>query len=273
MSPLLCRALALALALGAGAAPAVADDAEPVMYTCAPAAPSTKLTVSFKPDTSVADLAVWVAGFTCESVVIGPDVAKHATRLQLVTPAPMTPKQAVKLFVTSLEAAGLRVKHKDRTFTVTLGPGMPRACPDLAATAGGPDEPVVETVPTIDADRLADKVADRIRRIDATHVEVPRATFDEVMANPLAVSRGARVVPSVVAGTVNGFRIYAVRPGSIYARLGVLNGDTITTINGHAVDTADRALDAYTALRGAAKVELGGLRRGKPFTLTITITP
>ena len=67
--------------------------------------------------------------------------------------------------------------------------------------------------------------------------------------------------------------IYAVRPGSIYARLGVLNGDTITTINGHAVDTADRALDAYTALRGAAKVELGGLRRGKPFTLTITITP
>ena len=83
--------VAIALVAAALAAaltrPAVADDDAP-LYACQPVAATTRLTVSFKPETSVADLAVWVAGFTCESVIIAPDVAKYATRVQLITPRP-----------------------------------------------------------------------------------------------------------------------------------------------------------------------------------------
>ena len=284
MGPLLPRAAlvgALACSLAASllgaATPAVADDdadGERPLYTCMPAAPTTRMHVSFKPDVSVADLGVWVAGFTCENVIIGPEVAKHATRLQVITPAPMTPKQAVKLFVSTLEAAGLKVKHKDRTFTVTLGPGTPRGCPDVAAAVDGPGgAPVVVGAPTLDIDRLSDKIADGVRTIDASHVEVPRALFDELVANPTAFARGARVLPSFTDGIVKGVRFYAVRPGSLVARAGLANGDTVTAVNGLPLDTADHALDAYTSLRGASRVEVSIVRRGKPFTLTVTIVP
>lgn len=262
--------LALAIAAAAPRAAIADDDGGDLVYACTPAAPTAKLTATFKPEVSVAELAVWVAGFTCEAVVIAPDVAKHATRVQIIAPAAMTPKQAIKLFTASLEAAGLRVRRKDRTFTVTLGPGMPRTCPDLAVGESG--EPLTGA-PPLDVDVLADRLAAQIRTVDATHREVPRRLVDDVLANPTAFARGARVLPAVTAGVVTGFKIYAVKPGGVYARLGLVNGDVVTAIAGRPVDTMDRALEAYGALRTASQVEVAVLRRGKPVTLTVTFVP
>ena len=198
--------------------------------------------------------------------------AKHATKLQVIAPRSLTPREAVKLFTASLEAAGLKVRHKDRTFSVTLGPGMPRGCPDgaVATAAGGA---AVELAPPLDADRLADKVAAAIRRVDATHVEVSRATADEVLANPAAFTRGARVLPAVKDGAMIGFKLDAVRPGSVYARLGLANGDTITAIAGQPLDSLDHAMDAYSAVRTASKIDVAIVRRGAPLTVTVTIVP
>jgi hypothetical protein len=268
---------ALTATAAAAPRPAAADDArapEAPPYACAPASPSTKLQLELGPDVSIAQLAVWVASFTCESVIIAPDVPKHATRLKIIAPRPLTPRQAVKLFIASLEAAGLRVRHRDRTFTVSLGPGMPRACPDVsAATAAGGDGAPVESSPPLDGDRLADKVAAGIRKVDATHVELPRALVDEVLANPLALSRAARVVPAVKGGAIVGFKLYAVRPGGVFAKLNLVNGDTITAIAGQPLDSFEHALDAFTALRTTSRVELAVVRRGTPITLTITVVP
>lgn len=268
--------VAIALVAAALAAaltrPAVADDDAP-LYACQPVAATTRLTVSFKPETSVADLAVWVAGFTCESVIIAPDVAKYATRVQLITPRPLTAREAIRLFTRSLEAVGLKVRHKDKTFMVTLGPGMPRACPDLAVTTAATGDPLGSVAPPLDADLLAEKIAASIRKLDAGHAEIPRAAVDEILANPMAFGRGARVLPSAKGGVANGFKIYAVKPGSIFARVGLTNGDTLTAIDGHPLDTVDRALEAYSALRTANRIELGVIRRGTPFTLVITIVP
>ena len=252
--------------------PAAADDDAP-LYACKPVAATTKLTVSFQPATSIAELAIWVAGFTCESVIIAPDVAKYATRVQLITPRPLTAREAIRLFTNSLEAAGLKVRHKDKTFMVTLGPGLPRSCPDLAVATTGSGDPLGSVAPPLDAELLADKIAASVRKIDAGHAEIPRAAVDEILANPMAFGRGARVLPSAKGGVADGFKIYAVRPGSIFARVGLTNGDTITAIDGHPLDNVDRALEAYSALRTASRIELGVIRRGTPFTLVITIVP
>ncbi|HVV85254.1 MAG TPA: type II secretion system protein GspC [Kofleriaceae bacterium] len=274
-SPRAAASLALALAAALAAVPAASADDDVTGYACSPAPASAKLTVSFRPDVSVAELATWVAGFTCESVVIAPDVAKHATRVQIIAPAPLTPKQAIKLFVASLEAAGLKVKRKDRTFTVTLGPGMPRSCPDVVAAGeeDGSDGAAPEVAIPVDADREADKIAAGIRKVDETHSEVPRAVVDQALANPGVMARGARVLPAVTGGKLDGFKLYAIRPGGAYARIGLVNGDIVVSLNGLGLDNLDRALDAYTALRTATRVDVGILRRGKPMTLTVTITP
>jgi len=117
-----------------------------------------------------------------------------------------------------------------------------------------------------------DPLIDTIKKIDDFTYEIPRSTIDAALGNPGAIARGARVVPSVKLGQPNGFKIYAVRPGSLYAALGILNGDTIQAINGHALDSASSALDAYDKLKGADSLRIELERRGRPEALKITVT-
>ncbi|MGN6103917.1 MAG: type II secretion system protein GspC, partial [Kofleriaceae bacterium] len=58
---------------------------------------------------------------------------------------------------------------------------------------------------------------------------------------------------------------------SVYAKLGLTNGDTITSINGLELNSADAALSAYTKLRDASSLELDVTRRGKPVTIKYSI--
>jgi general secretion pathway protein C len=75
----------------------------------------------------------------------------------------------------------------------------------------------------------------------------------------------------VRAGVVDGFTLFAIRAGSLFAALGFANGDPIQRINGLALTSADRALEVYTKLRDAPRLEFELVRRGRPVTLTIEI--
>lgn len=112
---------------------------------------------------------------------------------------------------------------------------------------------------------------DRIVKLDDTHVNVPEAVVDAMLANPMTVAKGARIVPSIKNGAPNGFKLYAIRPNSLYARLGFANGDTLKSVNGHALTSADKALEIYTKLRTTKRLVFEIDRRGQPVTLEISI--
>jgi general secretion pathway protein C len=125
---------------------------------------------------------------------------------------------------------------------------------------------------TTDSDADLQKLIDRgVKQIDPTHYELMRALVDSILANPMAVAKGARIVPATANGKPDGFKLYAIRPGSLYAKLGFTNGDTLEKINGYALDSADKALEVYTKLRDAKKLDVEIVRRGKPLTLTYAI--
>jgi general secretion pathway protein C len=110
-----------------------------------------------------------------------------------------------------------------------------------------------------------------VRKLDDHSYEVDRAVVTQMLANPRAATRGARIVPSVKDGKPNGFKLYAVRPTSVYARIGFKSGDTIHAINGFELNTMDKALEVYTKVREASSLSVTLTRRGKPFTLDYTI--
>lgn len=112
---------------------------------------------------------------------------------------------------------------------------------------------------------------DRIVKVDDTHVNVPQAVVDAMLANPMTFAKGARVVPSIKNGAPNGFKLYAIRPNSLFARLGFANGDTLKAINGHALTSADKALEIYTKLSAATRLAFEIDRRGQPVRLVISI--
>jgi general secretion pathway protein C len=120
-------------------------------------------------------------------------------------------------------------------------------------------------------DDLQASIDSGIKKIDDTTYEIDKGLVEKVLVNPMAVAKGARVVPAMKNGKPEGFKLYAIRPTSVYAKLGLTNGDTLTSINGFELTSADKALEVYTKLREATSLELEVTRRGKPVTLKYTI--
>ena len=263
-------ALAL-IAVASLASVARADDGSDPMYACKALPASATISVSMKPDTSVADLATWVTGFTCKNVVFSTDIAKRATKVTVVSSKPMSPKQAMQLFVDAVEATGLVVVQKPDTIIVKLGPNMPKTCPDLAGPGASPAvTPQVPPAPPQPAITEAELDAG-IKVIDATHRTITRALLERVMAEPMELAKSARIVPSMRNGKPNGFKLYAIRPKGILARLGFVNGDTLLRINGRDLSSPEKALEIYAALREAKELVIEIERADKPLTLTVTI--
>jgi general secretion pathway protein C len=125
--------------------------------------------------------------------------------------------------------------------------------------------------PTGDGDELQAAVDSGIKKIDDTTYEIDKSLVEKVLLNPMAIAKGARVVPAMKNGKPEGFKLYAIKPSSAFAKLGLTNGDTLTQINGFELTSADKALEVYTKLREASNLELEVTRRGKPVVLKYTI--
>jgi general secretion pathway protein C len=144
-----------------------------------------------------------------------------------------------------------------------------------AAPPPTPPPPVetapVATGPTEPTDDFSAMIDQGIKKVSEDSYEVQRSLVNSLLANPMAMARGARVVPSVKDGVPNGFKLYAIRPSSVYGKIGLRNGDTVTAVNGFDLSSPDRALEVYTKVREASNLTVSVLRRGKPITLNYTI--
>lgn len=129
----------------------------------------------------------------------------------------------------------------------------------------------IEVEATAYLDEVQQQIASGIKKVDETHFEIKKAFIDAVVKNPMAVSKGARVVPSMKDGKANGIKLYAIRPSSVFAALGLSNGDTLVSVNQLPMTSADAGLEIYKKLSTAKKLDVEIVRRGKPLTLTYTI--
>ncbi|HEX3759426.1 MAG TPA: type II secretion system protein GspC [Kofleriaceae bacterium] len=142
------------------------------------------------------------------------------------------------------------------------------ATPPAAAVAAAETPP---TLPAAEGDDMQAAVDSGIKKLDDSNYEIDKSLVEKVLLNPMAVAKGARVVPSMKNGKPDGFKLYAIRPSSAFAKLGLANGDTLQSINGFELTSADKALEVYTKLREATSLEVEVTRRGKPVTLKYSI--
>lgn len=122
-----------------------------------------------------------------------------------------------------------------------------------------------------DEDERAQLLKHGITKVGDDKYAIKRIIVKLLAERPNTWLKGARLVPSVKQGKGNGFKLYAIRPESIFSRLGIRNGDTIHTINGHDVSTPDQVLAVYEQVKNASRFVLTVTRRGKPRILKYVV--
>jgi general secretion pathway protein C len=103
------------------------------------------------------------------------------------------------------------------------------------------------------------------------HCQIERSLVEQALRNTAMLATSARFVPAMRDGHPLGFRVFAIRPGSLFARLGLSNGDTIRAINGNDMSTPDQALALYSKLRNASHLSLELDRQGGRITMDYVI--
>ena len=144
---------------------------------------------------------------------------------------------------------------------------------DLQALLAKLSDPMPPLKPRSEiGDKALDQLLDQgIKKISDTEFEIDRRLVVQILENPMSVVRGARIVPSIKNGQANGFKLYAIRPASLYAKIGLMNGDTIHSINGFTLTSPDKAVYIYTKMKNAQHLVIDVTRRGQPMRLLYAI--
>lgn len=109
------------------------------------------------------------------------------------------------------------------------------------------------------------------RRTGPSTYVVDQQRVLQAINKPDQLLTDARFIPHIVAGKQEGFILREVRPGGIYAGLGLRNGDVLLRINQYNISNPEAALQAFNALKGMDTARLNIIRRGQKMTLTYQI--
>ncbi len=134
---------------------------------------------------------------------------------------------------------------------------------DLEAGGAGTPGPIA----ALGAPKTAAPTAAGIKKIDDKHYQIERSTVNSALADMNKLASDARIVPSFKNGQANGFKLFSIKPDSLYSQIGVQNGDVIQSINGFDMNSPDKALEAYSKLRSASSLDLQIERGGQTVSM------
>ena len=102
-----------------------------------------------------------------------------------------------------------------------------------------------------------------VRQVGDNRYEIERNVIDQTLSNLNTIATQARIVPSFRNGVANGFKLFSIQPGSLYASIGIENGDVIQRVNGYEINSPEKALELYQKLRESAHVTIDLERAGQ----------
>jgi len=73
----------------------------------------------------------------------------------------------------------------------------------------------------------------------------------------------ARVTPHFLDGKADGFVITDIVPGSLYQKIGLMNGDIIRRVNGQQIISAQQAMSMYQGLQNSSSINVELMRAGQ----------
>lgn len=109
---------------------------------------------------------------------------------------------------------------------------------------------------------------------EKTNFTFKRTEINKYLENLPRVLQDAKAVPYVTPGSggeVSGFKMVAIKAGSIYEKLGLKRGDILRGVNGESIDSPQKAMEMYGALKNENQIQLEITRDGKTTTLNYSL--
>jgi general secretion pathway protein C len=105
-----------------------------------------------------------------------------------------------------------------------------------------------------------------------TSFSIERRMLDEKLADLASLQKEARaLLHRGPDGEYDGYRLSAIRRGSMLDSLGVKNGDIIHSVNGLPLTSVDGAMKALEQLRSDSSFKIEVTRRGQPVSLDYAV--
>jgi general secretion pathway protein C len=137
--------------------------------------------------------------------------------------------------------------------------------------AGGEPPPLARVEKTDEKPGEGKDIGEGITKTGENSFGVPRSAVDGALNNLSELATQARIVPAFEGGKPVGFKLFSIKPGSLYSKIGLQNGDVVNRINGFEMSSPEKGLEVYQKLKDSSNVTVDIKRRGKPMTLDYTI--
>jgi general secretion pathway protein C len=89
---------------------------------------------------------------------------------------------------------------------------------------------------------------------------VDRGEIDEALSDMPRLLTQARLLPNFRAGQTDGFRIFNIVPGSLFARIGLKNGDVLHRINDTPIDDPTKFMGIFQELKDETHISVDLVR-------------
>jgi len=133
----------------------------------------------------------------------------------------------------------------------------------------GTGEPMAQAPPM--AQPSANSVGQGIKEMGNDTYEIQRTEIDKALGNLNDIAMQARIVPAFKDGVATGFKLFSIRPDSLYTKIGIQNGDVVRRINGFEINSPDKALEVYAKLKESNRIEIEVDRNGTPVRKTYNV--
>ena len=107
-----------------------------------------------------------------------------------------------------------------------------------------------------------------ISKLSDTKFAVDQSVLDSAMGNFEELATQLKVYPHKGPdGQIDGYRVSAIRPNSLFSKLGLKNGDIVNGVNGQPLTSAEGALATYQTLRSERSFTFDITRKNQKQTM------
>jgi general secretion pathway protein C len=116
-----------------------------------------------------------------------------------------------------------------------------------------------------------EQVAEGIKKLGNNEFAVDKEVIEGAFNDMASMLRGARIMPNIENGQINGFKVMRIRKDSLYGKIGLQNGDVLHRLNSVEIKGPEDGLRLFQELRNAKNISIDVTRNGKRQTLTYSV--